>query len=268
MHASIRWVGLAVALSPALADLVQHWGSEPWTRYSILFVPLWLACALRDPGPPRPHAAGYAWLALGLTISLVTVAGGIPRFSRPGIAAAVVGLALALGTPSLPRALLVAWVVPVPNLIVRAGSGLEILLGQSLSAAARASGADLALRPTLEGVELVSAAGAVPLRPEQGGLVLAVLLAGLAWYAAVRQGAAIRTAFATALRWAPWALLLQPLAILAAVALLLVGAPSAARLVLDPGAACTIAVLALLHIHRADLARLVGGTARLREPRS
>lgn len=255
MHRLALWMALGVALSPSIFELGRHWLDEPWTRYSALFVPLWLLGVRSAPGPARPRRAGAVLVAIGVLLSVVSVGGGMPRFGRPGIALSAVGMALALGTPSLPRALLVLWIVPVPTLFVSAFSGLEVATAHAAARLAQAVGVDAGLRATPEAIELVGSAGNLALAPEQGGLPLAVLLGGLGWYGAVRRGASSGSAFRACLRAAPWALLVQPIGIGCAAGLLFAGATVSARLLLDPGIWITAALVALLLTRRPALAR-------------
>jgi len=96
----------------------------------------------------------------------------------------------------------------------------------------------------------VAGAGTLLLRPEDGGIALVALLSGLGWYAAARRGAPVSRALVAAVRSAPWALSLQPFAILLAGLVLLAGAPAAAAAVLQPGLWLVVAAVMLLRIHR------------------
>lgn len=267
MDALLLWIGLAVALSPSLVDLVGHWVAEPWARYSALFVPLSIACARRDASPCTPRADGYALTLLGVGICAVAVAGGMSRFGRPGIALAAVGLARVIGAPGLPCALLAAFVVPIPRALLDALPGLVELAGTGI-AAASARGFELSARPVLEGIELAAPTGALHVGPEHGGLPLAALLSGLGWYAAVRRGASVRAAAATALCWAPWALVIQPLGLVVAAGLLVAGVPRAAGVLLEPGVTLAVVAVSLYRIHAHAPAGRSPRAGRPREARS
>lgn len=265
MHARLLWLGLGVALSPSLMELARHWLAEPWSRYAALFVPLWIACARADTGPARPRPAGHLLLALGVAWAAIAVGGGMGRFGRPGIALAVVGLAAVLGRPSLARALLAAFAIPVPSAILDRVPGVERISAALVAGGADALGLALAWRPALEGVELVAGGGQVlALGPENGGLPLAALLAGLGWYAAAREGASPRQAARAAVRRAAWAIGLQPLAIVVAGGLLLAGAPGLAKGMLQTGLWLVVAAVSLRQIHGGAPAGRGLGTAPLR----
>ncbi len=250
MPALTLWIGLGIALSPSLAELGSHWLAEPSARYSALFVPLWILAAWTDPGPARPRRLGFVFVALGVAISVVAVGGGVARFGRLGIVLSVVGLAVALGAPALPRALLALFIVPVPNAVLSALPGLEVGSARAAAGLARAAGVDAIVRATNGAIELVGASGSLELAPEHGGLPLAALLGGLGWYTAVRRGASTHSALGASLRTAPWAVLVQPIGIGCAAGLLFFGAPTSARAVVDFGIWLLTALLAGLILLR------------------
>lgn len=236
-----------VALSPLLVDLARHLGAEPWARYAALFGPLLLWAAWSDPLRSPPRADGLLWLAAGVALAFVAVGGGMPRLGRPAIPLAVVGLARLLGRPSPARALLALWIVPVPTVLTRAAPQLQIALGELVE---RWAGG-LRLERAGDHVSLVAAQGALPLLPSDGGIPLAALLAGLAWYGAARRGGSLAQAAGQALRWAPWALPIQVLALALAVGLLQIGQPAAARAWLDHGVWALVAAVGLARLHGA-----------------
>jgi hypothetical protein len=224
LPASLAWIALAAALSPLLVDLAQHWIDEPWALPSAAFLPLWLRCAYTDASPPRPRWDGYAWLALALALEVVAVGGGMPRYGRPAVPLAVLGLARVLGHPTPARALVALWLVPVPWVLQQASQpALEALLGAGVAALG------LPLRVDREADALAGAAGVLPVSAADSGLALAGLLAGLGWYAAASSGASLRAAACAALRRAALAPALQAAVWAAAIALLSAGAIAPAR---------------------------------------
>jgi hypothetical protein len=250
MHALALWIGLGIALSPSLAELGSHWLAEPWTRYSALFVPLWILAARTDPGQARPRRLGFALVALGVAISVVAVGGGVARFGRLGIVLAAVGLAVALGAPALPRALVALFIVPVPSAVASALPGLEVGSARAAAWLAQAAGIEAGVRATPGAIELVGSSGSLALAPEHGGLPLAALIGGLGWYGAVRRGASTRSALGACARTAPWAVLVQPIGLACAAGLLFSGAPASARTVVDSGIWITTALVAGLVLLR------------------
>ena len=237
------WIALLLALSPSLLDLAAHWVAEPWARPSAIFAPLWLVSALRDRSLRRPHVDGYLLMALGLAIALASVGGGMTRLGRPGIPLAMVGLARALGRPALPRALVAAWMIPLPNFITHALSpGLEALVGKGAAVLAHALG----LHVSFADGQLSGPAGALALEPADGGLPLAAMLAGLAWYRAASSDAPLRAAARAALRAAPWGLAAQTVGLCIACALAIAGAPGTAADILHNGVWLAAAAVFLL----------------------
>jgi hypothetical protein len=217
----VLWVALCAALSPSLVDLARHWVEQPWALPSAIFAPLWLLVTLRDRSPRRPHADGYLLLALGLAVALGCAGGGMVRLGRPGIPLAILGLSRVLGRPTPARALVAAWMVPVPDALLNALSpGLESAIAAAAVALARGFGVDASFTDGL----LAGPAGALALGPADGGIPLAALLGGLGWYRAASSGASIGAAAVAALRSAPWALPVQIVALCLACGLALAGA--------------------------------------------
>jgi len=228
----VLWIALCAALSPSLVDLGGHWAARPWALASAIFAPLWLLATLRDRSPRRPHADGYLLLALGLVVALGCAGGGMARLGRPGIPLAILGLSRVLGRPTPARALIAAWMVPVPDALVNALSpGLESAIAAAAVALARGFGVDASFTDG----QLAGPAGALVLGAADGGLPLAVLLGGLGWYRAASSGASIGAAAVAALRSAPWALPVQIVALCLACGLALAGASGLAADLLHYG---------------------------------
>lgn len=250
---ALAWALLALALAPVLADLAAHLGREPWAAYAGLFVPLFALAALRERGTPARGAGGALLLAGALALELVAVVGGPLRLGRVALPAAAIGLARALGRPSLPVAFLALWWVPVPSAVLRLASpALESTALAIAAAPWSLAGAGLAVEGTVaswDGVALRAQAA-------DGGLPLVVLFAGLGWYASLRAGGALRAALRRALVWAPLGLAAQLLAFEAALLALASGAPGGAAAALAPGAWIGAAAAGLL---RAELGAVRAG---------
>lgn len=259
----LLWSALAVALSPSLVDLARHVVANPWARGAAVFPFLLAWSAYTAEERDRPARDGLVWLALGVALSLVGVGGGMPRVGRPGIALAVIGLARATGAPPLRCALLAAFAIPPPTqLVALLSPGLE---GAAAWLAARVagllgSGALVDWSRAREIRLVASDGGALSLYPADGGLALAWSLAGVGWFAAVRRGGSLRAASRRALRWGTAALPLQALALGAASALALLGAPHAARAGLD----AVVAVAAIAALWLAVRGTANDATARVR----
>lgn len=231
----LLWVALAVALSPALIDWVRQVLTSPWARGAAVFPLLLLLSVSRDETPVRPARDGFAWLVLGLLLTVVGVGGGMPRVGRPGIALAVIGLARALGFPSTPRVLLAAFAIPIPSQVLGAlAPGLEGFVASLVARGAGFAGIEAHVDPMrTSALPLVTPAGVLELFPGDGGLPLAWSFAGLGWFAAVLRGASTSAALRAVPRPVLAAFALQALVVALACAATLFGAAGPARALLD-----------------------------------
>jgi len=244
MRERVLWGALAIALSASWFDLARHWWEEPWARPAALFLPLVVAAAARDRGRQEARWDGALLVAVGLGWSLVAMGGGLPRLGRPGVPLAMIGLARALGRPSLAVSLLALWVIPPPFALAKALlPGLEQGLAWIAVQLAEARGLPGLLTPRF--VEIAGAT--LPLGPADGGLPLAVYLAGVGWWSAVRADGGVREAARAAARIAPLGFLAQALGLVLALALLFARAAPAARALLDL-LAWPVLALALLRL--------------------
>jgi hypothetical protein len=223
--ATAGWIAaaLAFALSPVLMDLIHHLVEQPWARYALIFPPLVVWRLVRAEPTPISPRLGCALVVVALAVELVAVGGGVPRFGRPAIPLAIAGLCRAFGLAAWPTILLACWCVPVPISLV---SSLPLVEGSSRLAAALLGGVSLqgGSPPTL-----VAEAGALVLRPHDGGLPLAGLLSGLGWLVALRAGRGLGGCARAAAWMGLAALSLALLAVLLAAVLLAAGHLDAAR---------------------------------------
>jgi hypothetical protein len=230
------WLSLAVALSPAVVELLRHWANEPWSRASAVFVPLTAVAACADRSPGRPHRDGWLVVALAALLPFLGVAAGFPRIGRIAIPIAVLGMARALGHPSLATASLALFVVPLPFTVATIASPeLESALAQTAAGLAQRAGADW----TVSGATVYTARGSLRLAGPDLGLPLAHLLAGLGWCAAPR----LREKPLHAICWALWALPAQGLALAGAFLVLALVGGGAARAFLDLVPFCAITLI-------------------------
>lgn len=231
----LLWVALAVALSPALLDWVLQVGTSPWARGAAVFPVLLLWSAYHDETPVRPFGDGFAWLAVGLVMTLIGVGGGMPRVGRPGIALAVIGLARAIGFPSTPRALLAAFAIPIPSqLLAVLAPGLEGAVASLVARAAGLAGVGAHVDATrMSAMRFVAPQGFLELFPGDGGLPLAWSFAGIGWFAAVQRGAAVPAALRAASGPVLVAFAVQAFVLAVACAATLFGGAAFARMLLD-----------------------------------
>ena len=243
----ILWVALAVALSPALTELIRHWVREPWARESAVFVPLAIASAVADPSWSRPHGAGWLLVAAGIALALFGSAGGLAAIGRLAIPLAVIGMALATGHPAARIALIALFVVPVPFSIVSVISlAGERVVVQLAVQAARLLGADW----VAGGGTIGTAAGELRLRAPDLGLPLAHLLAGMGYCTGIASGASALRSGSRGLLWAAWALPAQVLALVVSSGMLAVAGANAARAFLDVAPACAVTMIAIARLER------------------
>lgn len=214
----VVWVALAAASIGVVADLFEHWVSSPWSRYSLLFVPL-SVWALR-PAPGRDDSAriGTALVALGAVAQVLAIGGGFERYGRLGLAVALVGMACLQGLPGWTRRLSLVWLIPLPHLAVTTLG--EPLLGLWEALGARIAGGVDSHSVWADPALWQAVAPGLGLDGLAGGVCCAAVLAGCGWMASARAGAPLSEAVA---RSACWGLLGIPLhagcVILAALAL-------------------------------------------------
>jgi hypothetical protein len=251
-EAAWLWTGLALAFSPALAELVSHWREAPWARYSVLA--LWLlprsATALGERAPGRSD--GLVLIVVGLALEVFAVAAGPAKLARPGLVLGVLGLARALGCPPLRAALLAVFLVPVPALLARLPEPLlRPLLQEPAVALARAVGAEGESVP----LGIARADQLLRVYDHDLGVPLAALFAGAAFAAALVREATSPRALLGAAALSPLALPVQLAGLFVAALLLDARGPEAARRWLDDGPWLLAAVAALLAFEAARRSR-------------
>jgi hypothetical protein len=231
----LLWIALAAALSPSILNLVEHVTTRPWARCAAVFPFLlgWLAWRRRE--RVEPAADGFVWLALGLAFSVVGAGGDMPRLARPGIALGIVGLARATGFPPTPIALLAAFAVPLPSVLLAIFEpGVEDVAARAAAALAGVSGAAVELdRSRIDVLEFVVPAGALELVPGDGALSLGWALAGVGWFGGLLRAAPLRELVESALGWGFAAVPIQAVGVGLACAASLAGRPAGARILLD-----------------------------------
>jgi len=235
----VLWAALGVAFSASWVDLVRHWTEEPWARPAVLFLVLFVVAGARDRVRQAPRRGGGLLVAAGLGLSLIAFGGSLGRLGRPGIPLGIIGMARALGRPSLATSLLALWVIPPPFTLCEALSpGLERGLAWLAAGAAGAWGLPAVWSPRA----LEIAGATLDIRRMDGGVSLVIYLAGVGWWSAVRAGGGVRDALRAAARMAPLGFVAQALLLCLAFALFAGRAPNAARTVLDHGAWPVLAV--------------------------
>ncbi len=183
------WGATLFALGPLIVDGLAHWVADPWSRYSAVFVGLFVL-AIRGHRVPRRRALGAALIALVLAGQITAALASTLWAARPLLPIALIGACLHLGTGGLARAAVGLWIVAVPFRVLRGLGGAE-LAAEIYRVAA--TGLSPVIGPWLiEGKQFTSGTTALTITPDQGGGVVAACLTGLAWYAGVMRGSGIR----------------------------------------------------------------------------
>ncbi|HPG28670.1 MAG TPA: hypothetical protein PLW10_23770 [Myxococcota bacterium] len=217
------WLGLGVAFSPVLLELVGHWRAHPWARVSLVFPGLALEALRRGAaGASRSTSRPILVLGLGLAIGLelVAISGDALRLGRLAFVLGAVALGIGLGRAGWVRALVLVWIVPLPSTLLELASpALEGAWGRLVAAGLPGLEAIVARDGR---IALAAGEARLPLEAPDGGLALAFALAGLGWYRAARRDLGGRAALQSALRAAGLFVPIQ-LGIVALAGALLVG---------------------------------------------
>ena len=239
----VLWLGLLAASYPTLEDLLGHIDREPWAVSCLVFWALLAreVCRREARGPRR--SLGLVLVVVGMLVQYATLVSDWPRYARPGLALAFVGLGLARGHPAARVVWIALWTVPVPSIVVELTSPqLESgLLGAASSLVA------LVGAPIGRAGEIVTGpGGAHGVLAADGGIPLAVLLAGLAWYRGSRRREPLRAVGLRMIVWSALAIPLQFLVVLLFCVAVAVGQSHAGGLVLTYAPmAMAMAVLAV-----------------------
>ncbi|MAG34128.1 MAG: hypothetical protein CL908_24880 [Deltaproteobacteria bacterium] len=256
------WLGLLAAFSPVVLDLVDHVVTHPWARIGIVFP--WLAwiAVHRDRAGTAGRSNRLIWicLLLAIGIELLAVSGDVLRLGRFGLVIAAVGLVRGAGWAGPASALVLVWLVPLPNAFVGMLSpALETTWG-SLSVVL-APGVGLESESRVPAI--VAEQARLVLQPEDGGLAMGFGLAGLGWFQAAAAGGNLFDAAGRALRWGVMMVPAQlTIVALASIALAFGSSEGLARSILDEAGWLMILVLALVlsaRTLRTDASGILGG---------
>ncbi len=227
-----RWLALFAGFSPVLFEFARFeaWYAPPSTLVAPVLIAVCLWKGPRTADPPR--RAGIALIGAGLLLELIGIALRTWTLAWLGFPVAVLGMALWLGYPSWRVAVLAFGLIAIPESLRAAFSpGPESTLLAGACALWRAAGVPFSCTGPVARIggrhlELIA---------DDVGVMLAVLLAQLGWFLALREGASLQRAVYRALAFAASALVIQPLAIVLALGLLAVGSEEMARVWLSFG---------------------------------
>jgi hypothetical protein len=242
------WIALAVAFSPVLVDLGRTVAQSAEDRVIVL-APLLLLLSLR--GEPttlaRGHRDGVLGIALGIGLELIGLASGSQSIARLGLPIAALGLARLSGWPTLGSTALLFFAIPLPDtLVLLASPALQSAMVEATGALLRGAGASV----QADGLALIGPAKRIVLDPAEGMASLALALAALGWYSALRAGTGVGSAASRAALLVPLALPLQMIVMLVTGALLAAGLGGAAGFWLRQGGWLALSLLGLLWIER------------------
>jgi hypothetical protein len=232
---------------------------QPWAGYSLVFLPLFALELRRSPEGPRRPRLGIGVLALALTLELLLVAGGLTRAARPAGALAALGLAWLVGRPALRAVALLLWCVPVPSeLVSQTSPTLETIWGEAAARLAQLVGSAAWFEVRHDEPTIHGAHATLRLLPSDGGLPVAALVAGVAWWAGLRRGASVVGSLGACVACATLAVPVEIVAIAAVVTT--AGDAAAARTALDVAPWLAVAIVGLLVAGR--VGRPPSGVAR------
>jgi len=242
----LPWLALGCAFGPVLIQLADRIPEAPF-GWSVLLAPaLMISLATRDRRRALPRRGwAQALLIIGLVIELLGLAGGSPGIAGLGLPVSVVGVALWTGAPPVRAALLAFWALPIPTTAYGLTTPtLESAYAQLGADCASVFGADI----HASGPLIRTGVGRLELDPYHSGIHLAFVATELVWYAAAQDGTSVLKALARMSFVALIAPFLQVVAVLAAIALLVAGAPEAAAFWLDHGVWLLTALLGVVWI--------------------
>lgn len=241
----LYWLGLVLAFSPVLQNLIAGIRHDPNQRYTLL-APLLIGLLLRhDPASrcTRRVGAGVALVVLGLFAQSIGIAGSSWSIARVGLPVGMLGVALLTSRPALAVVVLAFGVVPLPDSVGHLASpGVESMLGRAAGEVLSWFG--IAIHT---GGPLLSYNGErLELEAFDSGIVTSSLFFAVGWYRAVRLGRRIPSVAVHAVIWGLVAVAMQPVAVILCVAALPLGAPDLGRFVLTHGAWLGLALFVLV----------------------
>ncbi len=251
---ALLWLGLAIAFSPVLINLVEGLRAEPADRYTLL-VPLGLALyamtsrrhATADAESGTRVGLGTALLAAGLFVELLGVASASWGIARLGLPIAALGISLRLGAPSFLVVLTVFGAIPLPSFVQHAASPeVETAIGGALAALFAGVGVAIESRGAL----LFSQDLRLEMLASDSGLITAAALFLGGWFTGLGPSLDLVRLLRRATLAAALVLAIHPALLVVAATLLVAGSPDAARTLLTHGASIAVAMWMLLAAFR------------------
>jgi hypothetical protein len=173
---------LLASFSLALIDLAGYWLSNPWTRYSLVFIPLVAWVAYNEDNKQRQPRLGAVLIVAAMFVQLTSAKAAMLALSRPALACALIGFLLNRGFASKRCAVLSVFIVPIPYSLASDLGGLESSEWLFLKIASA-----LGIGASLFDHVLTVGGKEFALTSTYAGLPLVVLSLGLAGYAGLRR---------------------------------------------------------------------------------
>ncbi len=224
-------IALLAAFSVSIVDLVQHWLANPWTRYSLVFIPLVVWIARHEDYKRRHPRLGALLIVAAVSTQLFSVMADTLALARPALVVAMIGFLINRGFASKRCALLSVFIVPIPYSLAKEVGGVAIAEAWMGYVAEM-----LGIAHTLI-VHVFTTSGSEPAGLEIsatfGGVPLLTLAVGLAGYWGLRLRKSLAQTGERLLRWVAVLIPLQFAALALAVVVLDRVGPGAATVLLD-----------------------------------
>jgi hypothetical protein len=264
LQVAAPWLALLAGFSPVLADLARNLRESPedacFLLPAVLLVPGALGARAMPPAPLRRD--GILLVAAGAALEILGIATGSWSLARLGLPLAALGVARLRGAPPPAVMALGFLAVPIPDSVLALTSpALESALARAAAGLLHLAG----VRIEVVGFSLLADRGRIDVEPSDTGLPLAVVLAAVGWFGAIRRGSVVPIAARQALGCASLALPIQVLGIAWAGLLSALGADLAAWSWLKQGLWVSVALGGLgLLARRPRPARVPAGAPAVR----
>lgn len=175
-------VALLASFSLSLIDLASHWLANPWSRYSLVFIPLVAWVAYNEDYKPRHPRLGALMIVVAMLIQLASAKAALLAVSRPALACALMGFLLNRGFASKRCAFLSLFIVPIPYSLASVLEG-EAVAEWMFEQCGALLGASVSVFDHVISVGNTS----LPVASTYAGLPLVMLCIGLASYHGLRR---------------------------------------------------------------------------------
>lgn len=221
-------LALLAAFSVSIFDLFSHWLANPWTRYSVVFIPLVAWVAYNEDYKRRHPRLGALLIVVAVLTQLVSVKADILALSRPALACGLIGMLLNRGFASKRCAVLSLFIVPIPYSLASDLAGVAIA-EWALTGIANV----LAIPYTLVLHVFSVGTTSLPVSATYSGLPLFTLVVGLSGYFGLRRRISLARTLRELAVLAVAVVPLQFMALVAAVIAVDFGSASGAAVALD-----------------------------------